>query len=390
MKKIALIALFLSTAAEAELSGSITLQAQNFLDDALYSNQLDKDFSASIQRKYTTAWNNGDDIFTGQIFGRMGSQDEEKNHMDIRELTWLHLAGDYEWRIGIDTVFWGVTESQNLVDVINQKDAVEGIDNEKKLGQPMLQFSAIKDWGVIESYLLFGFRERTFAGEEGRLRAPLVVSTSNALYESKEGEDHVDYAIRYSHFYDDIDYAVSLFRGTQREPVLKQVTINGAMVLQPNYVQITQIGVEAQTIVDAWLWKFEGIIVDSKDEDHTAITSGFEYTFYGVAESSADVGTIVEYLYDSRGDNAPTPLNQDLFLGARLTFNDIQSSSVLAGMVIDISNQTRVMRIEGERRLGDDWKLSGEVLLYGNIDSADLLYAYRNDNALKLELTYFF
>lgn len=389
MKKSLLLLLFVSHSAQADLSGSFTLQTQNFLDDALYTDQLENDISLAIQSKYSRAWNNGNDVFTLDAFGRMGSQDDEKNHGDIRELTWLHVDGDYEWRLGINTVFWGVTESQNLVDVINQKDAVEGIDNEKKLGQPMLHLTSVKDWGIVDSFILLGFRERTFAGVEGRPRLPLVVDTNNPLFESSDKDQHIDFAIRYSHYYEDIDYALSLFKGTQREPSLQVASINGVNVFQPYYSQITQIGFEAQTIVEAWLWKFEGIYVDAVD-NYSAITTGFEYSFYGVFDSAVDVGTIVEYLHDSRGGEATTALNNDVFLGARLTFNDIQSSSILAGLIIDTDNQTRLMRVEGERRLGDEWKLTGEILLYGNIDNSDPLNAFRKDNALKLELGYYF
>lgn len=389
MKNSLLILLLFSVPVKADLSGSITLQTQNFIDNPLYDEQLDNDASLSIQQKYSAAWNNGNDIFTIEGFARLGSQDTEKNHIDIRELTWLHVDGDYEWRLGANTVFWGVTESQNLVDIINQKDAVEGIDNEKKLGQPMVHLTMIKDWGIIDGFVLLGFRERTFAGEEGRPRTPLVVDTDDALYESSDESKHIDYAIRYSHYYDEIDYAVSIFKGTQRAPSLSPVNVNGELVLQPFYAQITQIGIEAQTIIDAWLWKFEAIHVNG-DDDYSASTVGFEYSFYGVYDSVIDVGTIVEYLHDSRGKEAPTPFNQDLFLGARLTFNDIQSSSILAGMIIDTENHTRLVRVEAERRLGDKSKISGEVLLYGNIDKKDVLYAFKNDNALKLELSYYF
>lgn len=385
MKKIFTLILLLNTPVFADFSGSVTLQTQSFIDDALYGEQLDNDVSLSFQPKYSKAWNNGNDIFTLDAFGRIASQDDEKNHVDIRELTWLHVDGDYEWRLGINTIFWGVTESQNLVDVINQKDAVEGIDNEKKLGQPMLHLTTVKDWGVIDSFLLLGFRERTFAGEDGRPRTALAVDTDHALYESDDENQHIDIAIRYSHYYEDIDYAFSFFKGTQREP---SFIVNQGK-LQPYYSQMTQIGFEAQTIIDAWLWKFEGIRVDSED-DYSAITAGFEYSFYGVFESATDLGTIVEYLYDSRGTDAPTVFNQDVFLGARLTFNDIQSTSVLAGMIIDTENQTRLIRVEAERRLGDEWKLTGEVLLYGNIDEDDILYGFRKDNALKMELSYHF
>lgn len=390
MKKTLIIFFFLSFSVKAELSGFITLQTLNFTENALADNQLNNDASISIQTRYTKDWNKGNDIFTADVFGRMGSQDDEKNHTDIRELTWLHVANDYEWRLGINTIFWGVTESQNLVDIINQKDAVEGIDNEKKLGQPMLHLTAVKDWGVIEGFVLLGFRERTFAGEEGRPRTLLVVATDDALFESNDGDGHIDFAIRYSHYYEELEYALSWFKGTQREPALKAAMIDGDLVLQPYYAQISQIGIEAQTIIEAWLWKFEGIAVDSDEDDYSAITTGFEYSFYGVLDSSTDIGTIVEYLYDSRGGDAPTPFNRDLFLGARVTFNDIQSSSILAGMIIDTVNHTRLVRVEVERRLGDQFKFNAEVLLYGNIDNNDILNAFRQDNALKMELTVYF
>ncbi len=73
-----------------------------------------------------------------------------------------------ETRVGVRRVFWGVTEFQHLVDIINQSDSVEDIDNEDKLGQPMINLSLVKDWGIVDFFVLPYFRERTFAGAEGR------------------------------------------------------------------------------------------------------------------------------------------------------------------------------------------------------------------------------
>ncbi|NIP18146.1 MAG: hypothetical protein GWM87_08305, partial [Xanthomonadales bacterium] len=64
------------------------------------------------------------------------------------------------------------------------------------------------------------FRERTYPGEEGRLRAPLAVDTDAALYESSAGEHHADIALRWSHYFGDVDIGVHAFRGTAREPKL--------------------------------------------------------------------------------------------------------------------------------------------------------------------------
>ncbi|MFA0280087.1 hypothetical protein AB4489_26825, partial [Vibrio sp. 10N.222.55.F8] len=110
------------------------------------------------------------------------------------EALYLTYWDDYELRAGVGKVFWGVTESAHLVDVVNQTDAIESVDGESKLGQSMVHFTSIKDWGTIDAMLLPYFRERTFAGEDGRLRTPVPVS-DDALYESSREEKHVDVAL---------------------------------------------------------------------------------------------------------------------------------------------------------------------------------------------------
>ena len=72
----------------------------------------------------------------------------------MRELYWRGVFGDLEVKAGAVKVFWGVTESQHLVDVINQADLVENIDSEDKLGQPMINLSWGKDWGTLELFVL--------------------------------------------------------------------------------------------------------------------------------------------------------------------------------------------------------------------------------------------
>ena len=89
------------------------------------------------------------------------------------------MFGDWELRLGIGKVFWGVTESRHLVDTINQSDGVEDIDGEAKLAQPMATLSWIRDWGVVELLVLPYFRERTFAGVEGRPRQGALLQRSH-------------------------------------------------------------------------------------------------------------------------------------------------------------------------------------------------------------------
>ena len=74
------------------------------------------------------------------------------------------MGDDWDLHLGVKQIFWGVTEFNHLVDIINQTDLVENIDGEDKLGQPMAHLSLVRDWGILDFHLLTGFRERTFPG----------------------------------------------------------------------------------------------------------------------------------------------------------------------------------------------------------------------------------
>jgi hypothetical protein len=373
-----------------EFSGNVAAQAQWFSEAAAYADQLDQNLTLSFEPKLRQGWNNGNDEVTVELFMRADNKDDARNHADIRELKWLHVGENDEWRIGIDSVFWGVTESRHLVDIINQTDRVEGLDGEDKLGQPMVHYTRIGDWGVLDLFVMPGFREPTFHAPEGRLRLPLPVDDSQSQFESDDGKNHIDFALRYSQSYGDSELGLSWFSGTNREAALS-VTLNGAgrPVLIPFYSQINQFGIDVQTIVEDWIWKLEAIMRDSKAETYIASTFGFEYTFYGILDSVVDLGTLMEYSWESRSENTGV-FDNDLFAGLRFAFNDVQSTEILGGVFYDTDVQSRSLRIEASRRLGDSWKLTGELQVFSNVDAADPLAAFAADDYLQIELARYF
>ena len=158
-----------------ELRGNVAVEYRQFFEDAGYEEQFNNDVSVSVQPEYFHQWDDGKQLFTFTPFARFDQRDEQRTHLDIRELSWLSVNDLGELRIGVRKVFWGVTESQHLVDIINQTDFVENLDGEDKLGQPMINAALIRDWGTIDLFVLPGFRERTFAGEHGRPRTQYVV-----------------------------------------------------------------------------------------------------------------------------------------------------------------------------------------------------------------------
>ena len=376
-----------ANASAVELSGSISAEYRNFTQQALYPQQEGNSLSGAAQISLVHEWNDGDQIFAFVPFVRRDQHDDERSHADIRELTWVNVADDWELRLGIRKVFWGVTESQHLVDIINQTDLVESADGEEKLGQPMLNLALIRDWGTVDMFILPYFRERTFPGASGRLRTPLPIDATQAQYASDDKQRHIDYALRWSHYIGDLDIGLSYFNGTSRAPGF----INTGTTLIPFYDQIRQWGLDLQATKESWLWKLEAIQHSGTMpvNDYKAATGGFEYSFYSLFGNS-DLGLVMEYLYDDRGNSAPTPFQDDLMLGMRWAMNDEQSTEALLGVITDLDTNGHVYSLEASRRLGEDWKVNLEGRFYQPKEATDPLYIYRNEDNIQLELNYYF
>ena len=396
MKKIftTLLLMVAGTLSANEFSSDITFQYRYFTDDALSTSQYDAASSVAIKTEWFHEWDKGKQSVTFVPFYRWDEHDDKRTHADIRELSWLKVFDESELRVGVRKVFWGVSESQHLVDVINQSDLIEGMDGEQKLGQPMINYALINDWGTIDLFVLPYFRERTYPGVQGRLRTPLHIDTDNPIYESSDKENHVDYAFRWAHSLGDWDVGLSYFDGTSRDPAISTTPTldnDGVLSLRPIYYLMQQTGIDIQATKEAWLWKMEAIHRKINKTSYAAATAGFEYTFYGIFESASDIGLVVEYLYDDRKTNATTPFEDDVMLGLRWTNNDENDTSVLVGVVADRDDSSRLYSIEASRRIGENWKMNLEARLFSGLtDSTSLLYSLRQDDYAQLELAYYF
>ncbi len=374
-----------------ELSGYVAAEANLFAYAPVFTGQERHSVSVSLQPEYYHESADGNASFTFTPFLRLDSADKERTNFDIRELFGLWVFNNYELSVGFRKVFWGVAESQHLVDIVNQTDLVDAIDGEEKLGQPMINISIPTDWGILDFFVLPYFRERTFQGKGGRLRTPLVVDTDQAIYESNAEEYHTDVAFRWSHSIGDWELGASYFRGTGREPTLLIGADSvGNPVLLPFYEQIDQAGLELQRIIGEWLWELEAIVRSGQGDTYGAWTGGFEYTFVGIGETKMDLGALVEWSHDTRGNEATTPFEDDILLGFRLAVNDIDSTEALIGIVQDIDTSARSIFIESNRRVGDHVKAIVEAYIFLNQPVEDRAYALRDDDFIQFKLAYYF
>jgi hypothetical protein len=441
MKAWACAALALGAAIPAPAAGEIKLrlegEARAFWDAPGGPVPL----SAAGTAETFHEWDGGTQRIAGEFFQRHDTQDDARTHGDVRELYYHVIGEDLEFRAGARRVFWGVTESRHLVDIVNQSDLVENISGEIKLGQPMLDLALIRDSGTWQLLLMPYQRARTFPGQDGHPRLPLPVHAFAARYESSRGQSHLDAALRYVRSFGPFDLGLAYFNGTAREPRLVPCLRQGArfdgdrfdgtrhgpncdilsgipdpgvpaqlvpvlqtlgfaptdeeaaravrdnLVLVPHYDRLEQFSIDAQAVTGSLALKLEALRREQGGGDSLAAVTGFEYTFGDVWATGADIGVLGAYLFDEREEFLGALADEEVFAGGRVSLNDVAGTQVLGGVIFDrLRLANRLYGLEASRRLGDDWKLTGEMRIFSRMpDGITAFLAHQDFVVVTLE-----
>ncbi len=238
-------------------------------------------------------------------------------------------------------------------------------------------------------------RKRAFPGRKGRHR-PRFPIDDDASYESGAEERHVDFAARYSRAVNRLDFGLTAFAGTSREPSFPPGLQVAGRPLVPHYEQIRQYGLDAQFTTDPWLYKVEAAYRSGarnllgRKEDYSALVLGVERTFAALFGSRADLTFLAEWHHDRRARRATTPWANDVFVMGVLALNDVQGTELAAGLLGDLRYDTRALNLELKRRLSDRWTMRLEGIATLSSDPQDLTYDGRRDSFLGVDFSYGF
>ena len=103
-----------------------------------------------------------------------------------------------------------------------------------------------------------------------------------------------------------------------------------------------------------------------------------------------DLTLLSEWNYDDRRQFATNIFQNDVFLAARIAFNDVQSTEILTSILRDADSAGQVLTLELNRRISDQWSLRLEAIALRGIREADLTYVTRRDSFVELNLIYNF
>jgi hypothetical protein len=374
------------------LRGSVGVELRTFTMRPAYAMQ-DRDLvQGSIVGNAKLSWASADNDVVIDVapFLRLDTIDDQRSHADLREAAVNIYSEHLDLRLGVSKVYWGVTESRKLVDIVNQTDLVEEPKGDEKLGQPMLMLRGhVADFEAA-ALVLPAFRPRTFPGAEGRLRPAMPIAEERALYESDDRTGRIDVAGRLKGRVDDFDIGVSYFSGTSREP---RFEFDGT-ALVPVYDVIDQAGLDVQATLDQTLLKLEAITRDGHRgagaRRFSAVVAGVEHTLPQIADTKWDLGLILEFDWDDRPRSAPpTIYDKDFFVGARFAFNDDGDSTALLGALVDMQKGSVYATLEASTRLYESLRLELEGAFVLRADDRDtVLRQYRDDSFLSIRLMY--
>ena len=105
--------------------------------------QSNSNQSIFVKGTFITYLNNGDQKITINTTGRIDEKDSERSYIDFQKFKYEQYFDDITLKIGNELIFWGVNESFNIVDIINQSNFAEDISGTKKFGQQMISLNFI-------------------------------------------------------------------------------------------------------------------------------------------------------------------------------------------------------------------------------------------------------
>lgn len=373
---------------EVEQRGDITIEASWYPRAAKHTGQEDSFLHLEAQPEILVYG----DTAEAQLQPRISGGTSGAGQIDFREAHVSGRLGEMDYLVGSTILFWGKVESYNPVDIVNALDYSRGLLRSEKRGAPMVRLSWPVGPGQID-LLAIDFVENIYPGSSLRERPALPVNDNTAGFSGGAGRDDIAAAARWSGYFGDIDLGVSWFRGTGHAPRLLPQSDG---TLKPDYSRITQLGLDIQSLhgdsaVKAELIHRRGQYdrLGSADS-YGAGVIGIEHNLYDLAGSGRDLVLIAEYARDDRRGRSHSGFQNDLILGGRWVWNDVEDTEILTLLGRDLDNAAQTLTVTADRRLTDALSFEATARWPQRLSRDPNGTALSRDSAIIASLTYSF
>ncbi|MEL7451237.1 MAG: hypothetical protein AAFN78_18640, partial [Pseudomonadota bacterium] len=148
--------------------------------------------------------------------------------------------------------------------------------------------------------------------------------------------------------------------------------------------------VEVLRVQGDFVWKLEGIYQHGGLDDFFGFGAGFEREWARLGDSNASLSVFAELYVDDRDEAtgvAITPFQRDLFLGARVALNDINSTEFQVRLTTDLEYHSSLLDLRATRRLNRAWTMEATLNAFLNAGADPALQQMRRDHSLQLQIT---
>ncbi len=339
-------------------------------------------------------------------YDAVGDTKNERTFGRVDELYGLYEFDEDSLFAGRNIRFWGALEVRNITDGFNTQDLRNDLFNPDKMGAWNLAYSHYTDSGEFSIIIKLDEENQKMAAlPYAYYFFPAFVTYDDALqsedslqrptiYMSYSGTSETEYPI---------DYAFIVQHGYDSQRYFKSDgPLDGAPVTFSEHAYLVNKVMTYNTaVIDATLIKLEALYTDVIDDalvsDYWHLGLGVEYTMTFDA-LDGDLGLISEYYrYETLDSEKLSDLElfetfqNDLFLGLRYAFNDVDDSSFIGGVIADLEYDEQVYYMEYETRLGESYKIKLDYRYIEPSTSNITAYALlKRHERLGLKVAYYF
>lgn len=234
---------------------------------------------------------------------------------------------------------------------------------EQRLSQPAVRSSLLLPGVSIDTYVLFGLRDRPVPSSGSRMNFGLP--TRNVARRGELGDQAV--AVRLSGTTKAVDWGAHVFKGLNRRPTfVPRVSSAGIGGVDALYTDVLQIGGDTEAILGDWRLMAEGyrrsgaVDIAGRERIMGYVAAAAEYQRFGVFGGRLDVFPRVQFTTDTRGERADLPFASSMRAGVRVAKMSPRHVQVEAGYVYDWHLRGHGVSGSAETRL-----FEGPTLLIG-------------------------
>ena len=383
----------LSLMAEFEVSGHLDLNSQLYLTapESKHSNNFTT--QQTLELKYSH-----EDL---SVYARVYAQEDyydlatdEENKRTFARIDELFLK--YEFTddalyVGKSIKFWGALELRNIVDGFNPDDFRSDMFDPDKLGVWNLTYSHYTDSGEFSLIIKLHEQEQKMPGfpyvyyflpENVAYRETLQTSDGEfrpSLYLMYSGSTNTEYALDYAFIYENGYDSQRYFttNATVSSPIPTKFELNAVLV--------NKFMTYNTLVIDSTLIKLEALYADVEENryvgDYSHIAFGVEHSLDDF-ENGATLGLIAEYYSYQTYDRDKysdlelfETMQNDIFLGARYTFNNDSDTAIVGGVVADFEYNEETYYAQFESRVFDDYKVAFDYYYINPSTTTNTAYA---------------